>query len=166
MNNSQIVEKNIRSIIQNAKTMDLAFISILENIDFSVLNQALRHHSETVFAYRINSPMGVGRDYRGPELFQGRATRLYSCLAPFSDSEIGIVRLLELWMLEDGTVAAVANMQIVLGCSAVISEYRTVKTCDLAEICRDYPIDKTKFASSLQKLCHIYTSANLPCYEL
>lgn len=166
MNKAQTIEKNIRSIFHESQSMDLGFLDILANLDFSVLSQVIRHHAETVYVYRINTMQGFGPDYRGPELFPVRATMLYSCLFPFSDKEHGVVRVMELWMLDDGTLAAVNNTQIILGRGAVVSEYRTVKSTVPSEICQVIPIDRSKLAGELRDLCRISVSVGIPCYEL
>ena len=157
MNKAQTIEKNIRSIFHESKSMDLGFLDILANLDFSVLSQVIRHHAETVYVYRINTMQGFGPDYRGPEL---------SCLVPFSDKEHGVVRVMELWMLDDGTLAGVNNTQIILGCGTVVSEYRTVKSTVPSEICQVIPIDRSKLAGELRDLCRISVSVGMPCYEL
>ena len=155
--------------------MDLGFLDILANLDFSVLSQVIRHHAETVYVYRINTTQGFGPDYCGPELFPVRATMLYSCLVPFSDKEHGVVRVMEIEKLQasfvmvddpDGTLAAVNNTQIILGCGTVVSEYRTVKSTVPSEICQVIPIDRSKLAGELRNLCRISVSVGMPCYEL
>lgn len=166
MNKTQLLEKNIRALVKDGKTLDLEYFVILDELNFAALLQAVRHHAETVFTYRINAAQGAGRDYRSQELFSGRATQLYSCLAPFSDSDIGVVRTLELWLLEDLSFAVVANMQVILGEGAIMSEYRVVKTCEFSEIHTEIPINLTDFARNLRDMCRDYEKAGLPSYEL
>ena len=110
MNKAQQFEQNIRELLENTTSFDLEHLSLMEEMDFTALMQAVHHHAETVFVYRINSAHDIGRDYRSTELFPVRATLLYSRLAPYSDRDHGAVRLLELWMLTDGSFAVVANM--------------------------------------------------------
>ena len=162
MNKTQLLEKNIRALVKDGKTLDLEYFVILDELNFAALLQAVRHHAETVFTYRINAAQGVGRDYRSQELFSGRATQLYSCLAPFSDSDIGVVRTLELWLLEDFSFAVVANMQVILGEGAIMSEYRVVKTCEFSEIHTEIPINLTDFARNLRDMCRDYEKAIRP----
>ncbi len=166
MNKPQLLEKNIRALFKDGKTLDLEYFVILDELNFGSLLQAVRHHAETVFAYRINATEGAGRDYRSQELFPGRATQLYSCLAPFSESEIGVVRTLELWLMEDFSFSVVTNMEIVVGNGAIVSEYRAIKTQEFSEIHTEIPINLTELAKNLRDMCRDYEKAGLPCYEL
>lgn len=166
MNKTQLLEKNIRALVKDGKTLDLEYYVILDELNFAALLQAVRHHAETVFTYRINAAQGVGRDYRSQELFSGRATQLYSCLAPFSDSDIGVVRTLELWLLEDFSFAVVANMQVILGEGAIMSEYRVIKTSEFSEIPNEIQINLTDLTRNLRDMSRDYLRAGLPSYEL
>lgn len=163
---AQVFEKSIRDVFKGGNTMDLQYFKIIDELDYPALLQSVRHHAETVFTYRINAVEGAGRDYRSRELFPERATLLYSCLAPFSEAEIGIVRMLELWMHPDFSFSVVANMEIVIADGAIVSEYRVIKTNDQNELHEEIPIDLTDFAKNLRDLCRDYLKARLPCYEL
>ena len=166
MNKAQQFEQNIRELLENTTSFDLEHLSLMEQMDFTALMQAIRHRAETVFVYRINSAHDIGRDYRSTELFPVRATLLYSRLAPYSDRDHGAVRLLELWMLTDGSFAVVANMQLVIGSGVIISEYRTVRTTDTTALRAEMPIDRTALTRSLLEFSRAYLQSSLPRYEL
>ena len=108
--NFDLIGASLVTLTGRDGSFDLEHLSLMEEMDFTALMQAVHHHAETVFVYRINSAHDIGRDYRSTELFPVRATLLYSRLAPYSDRDHGAVRLLELWMLTDGSFAVVANM--------------------------------------------------------
>lgn len=163
---TQAFENSIRAVFKGGTTLDLQYFTILNELDYAALLQSVRHHAETVFSYRINAVEGAGRDYRSQELFLDRATVLYSCLAPFSEADLGVVRTLELWIHPDFSFSVVANMEIVVADGAIVSGYRVVKTSDPNEIHNEIPIDLTDFARNLQDLCADYKKANLPSYEL
>ena len=166
MNKADQFKTRIHDLFHGGKTLDLTYFTILESLDYAALLQAVHHHAETAFVYKINAIQGAGRDYRSAELFPSRATQLYSALAPFSDAEIGVVRTLELWMLEDFGFAVVANMEIVVGEGAIVSEYRTIKAQDMSEIHNEIDLNLTMLARNLQDMCQDYLKANLPSYEL
>ena len=64
MNKTQLLEKNIRALVKDGKTLDLEYFVILDELNFAALLQAVRHHAETVFTYRINAANYFG----GPNL--------------------------------------------------------------------------------------------------
>ena len=68
--------------------------------------------------------------------------------------------------MEDFSFAVVANMQVILGEGAIMSEYRVVKTCEFSEIHTEIPINLTDFARNLRDMCRDYEKAGLPSYEL
>ena len=166
MNKANQFKTCIHELFRGGKTLDLTYFTILDNLDYAALLQAVRHHAEAAFVYKINAVQGAGRDYRSAELFPSRATQLYSGLAPFSDTEIGVVRTLELWILEDFSFAVVANMEIVVGEGAIVSEYRTIKTQDPNEIHNEIGLNLTTLAKNLRDMCQDYLKADLPSYEL
>ena len=151
MNKAQQFEQNIRELLENTTSFDLEHLSLMEEMDFTALMQAVHD---------------IGRDYRSTELFPVRATLLYSRLAPYSDRDHGAVRLLELWMLTDGSFAVVANMQLVIGNGVIVSEYRTVRTTDIAALRAEMPIDRTALTRSLLEFSRAYLQSSLPRYEL
>ena len=124
----------------------------LENIDYHALLQAVWNKAETVYAYRADGKNALSLDYRSSELFKQRATLLYEDVG---DSYIGAVfaaRSMELWLLEDMSVAVVSCVQIVYGDgNDYITEYREYKG---EEIPFSEPVpDLLDFVDRLESLC-------------
>jgi hypothetical protein len=69
-------------------------------------------------------------------------------------------------MLTDGSFAVVANMQLLIGSGVIISEYRTVRTTDIAALRAEMPIDRTALTRSLLEFSRAYLQSSLPRYEL
>jgi hypothetical protein len=69
-------------------------------------------------------------------------------------------------MLTDGSFAVVANMQLVIGSGVIVSEYRTVRTTDIAALRAEMPIDRTALTRSLLEVSRAYLQSSLPRYEL
>ena len=69
-------------------------------------------------------------------------------------------------MLADGSFAVVANMQLVIGSGVIVSEYRTVRTTDIAALRAEMPIDRTALTRSLLEVSRAYLQSSLPRYEL
>lgn len=159
MNKVKALEEIILTLLRTEPTA-------IEITDFPALLQVLRHDAETVYTYRINTCHGIGRDYRSTELFDQRATQLYSSLAPYHEDEIGTARIMELWLLDDLSIAVVANMQVVIGKGTIVSEYRTVKTTNLSEVANEIEMDLPVLVKSIKEMCQDYRNASTPTYEL
>ena len=43
MNKTQLLEKNIRALVKDGKTLDLEYFVILDELNFAALLQAVRH---------------------------------------------------------------------------------------------------------------------------
>lgn len=150
------LESVIRALFGQAAPPELNYLALL---------QAVRHNAEQVYVYRINACHDIGRDYKSTPLFRQPATQLYSSLAPFYESELGTVRINELWLLQDLTPVAVANMQVVIGNGVIYSEYRTVKTKNFPEIPEVLSLDTVHFGKNLLDMSQDYIRGLIPTYE-
>ena len=97
---------------------------LLDGIDFHALLQAVRHHAETVFAFATQGNQPKSFNYRGAELFNQRATLLYDDFDQSTAEAVLTTRSMELWLLEDMTVTAVASVSVVCEGGAYVAEYR------------------------------------------
>ena len=97
---------------------------LLDGIDFYALLQAVRHHAETVFAFVTPGSQSKAFNYRGAELFNQRAALLYDDFDQSTAEAVLTTRSVELWLLEDMTVTAVASVSVVCEGGAYVAEYR------------------------------------------
>ena len=89
--------------------------SMLDSLDFCTLLQAVRHSAETVHTYTTQGRAPKSFNYRSGELFPQRATLLYEDFDQGNQSgEILVERHYELWLLEDMSLAAVADRKSVV----------------------------------------------------
>ena len=95
---------------------------LLYGIDFISLTQAVRHKAETVYAYIAQSERPKSLNYRGGELFEKRATRLYTDFDQSVTEAVTASRTVELWLLEDMTFSAVARVSVDVGGGAYCTE--------------------------------------------
>ncbi len=145
----------------------LETLRALEELDFDALLQALRFNAETVYAYTAESyDFDTGCNYYGQELFQRRATRIYSfCVM----EEMGVVllsRVLELWMLDDFSFALVTCMETDYEEGEYTTAYRVIRATDLDEIAQEMQLVFDGIVASLAKLAESYTESGMPTYEL
>ena len=136
---------------------------MLADIDFHALSQAIFHNLETVYEYTVDCTLPFAMNYRGLELFP-RAAFLYEDAGDCMASFVCCARSLELWMLEDASVAIVSVYHTNVGNGEFITNYRVYKGEDFGEcgMC----IDMEDFAAELQKMCQPYYEHQLPEYEL
>ena len=136
---------------------------LLDSLDLEAVLQTVRHHAQTPFAYACYSKKARIYEYRGAELFDQRATRLYRAVTEVSEGVVSIARSLELWLLEDMTFSAVARVSVDVGGGAYCTEYREQKG-DPWESGMD--LDLELLTDELIALCAEYAEGDQPCYEL
>ena len=88
---------------------------MLHGIDFIALTQAVRHKSETMYAYTADSKQPKSLNYRSGELFDQRAARLCADFDQCVSEAVMASRTVELWILEDMTITAVACVSVDFG---------------------------------------------------
>ena len=87
-------------------------------------------------------------NYRGGELFEKRATRLYTDFDQSVTEAVTASRTVELWLLEDMTFSAVARVSVDVGGGAYCTEDLELLTDELIALCAEY------------------AEGDQPCYEL
>ena len=132
-------------------------------IDFIALTQAVRHKAKTVYSYVTQSKRSKSLNYRSTELFDQKATLLYNDFDQCVAEAVTASRTVELWLLEDMTICAVARVSVDCGNGAYITEYRENKG-NPWESGMDLNLDL--LTDELLELCAEYAEGNLPCYEL
>ena len=136
---------------------------LLYGIDFISLTQAVRHKAETVYAYIAQSERPKSLNYRGGELFEKRATRLYTDFDQRVTEAVTASRTVELWLLEDMTFSAVARVSVEVRGGAYCTENGEQKA-DPWESGMD--LDLELLTDELIALCAEYAEGDQPCYEL
>ena len=136
---------------------------LLGGIDFHALTQAVRDKARTVYAYTAQGQHEKSFNYRGEELFHQRATRLY-VEDDQSTAEIAVTtRTLELWLLEDMSLVAVACIAVDYEGGGYVTGYRTIKG-DPAE--SEMCLDLEELAQDLDQMCWPCYECEQPVYEL
>lgn len=166
MNNITNLEKSITQVfhraIDNGYTKE-EIEELLDGIDFYALAQTVLHNFETVYEYTVDCTLPHSMNYRGLELFP-RAVLLYvdagDCMASF----VCCARSLELWLLDDASLAVVSMFHTSAGHGEFATEYRVYKGDDWLEC--DMCIDMDDLADTLKKLCQPYYEHQMPDYEL
>ena len=136
MNTTTTIEKMIDSIA--AVCIDLGLrggytpeeiTDLVCDIAFAHMYDALRDRAETVYAYSTDGDRSTTLKYRSRKLFDREAMLLWrEPVVCVDETEVASSRYLELWLLEDMSVAVVSCVQIVFGDgNDYITEYREYK---------------------------------------
>ena len=136
---------------------------LLYGIDFIALTHAIRNKAGTVYAYTAQSERPKSLNYRGAELFDQRATRLYNDFDQCVSEAVTASRTVELWLLEDMTFSAVARVSVECGGGAYCTEYREDKGDPWES---GMNLDLELLTEELLALSAEYTEGNVPYYEL
>ena len=135
----------------------------LEDVDFHALTQAVRDKARTVYAYTTQGQHEKSFNYRGEELFHQRATLLYEEMDQSTAEIVTTTRTLELWLLEDMSLTAVACVTVDYEDGGYVTEYRTLKG-DAAE--SEMCLDLEDLSEALDELCGPCYEHEQPVYEL
>lgn len=121
MNTTTTIEKMIDSIA--AVCIDLGLrggytpeeiTDLVCDIAFAHMYDALRDRAETVYAYSTDGDRSMTLKYRSRKLFDREAMLLWrEPVVCVDETEVASSRYLELWLLEDMSVAVVSCVQIV-----------------------------------------------------
>lgn len=137
---------------------------MLDNIDFEVLLQAVAHSTKTVYAYEACGVQDCSFNYRSAPLFPQKAVRLYEDIVKFVTEAVICARTMEVWLLEDLTLAIVSNYSVLSG-GEFTTEYRTVKAWEFQKglLC----IEPDTLTEKLMELCApFYSHYGQTYYEL
>ena len=101
---------------------------MLQRIDYAYLFNAIKEAAGPVYCYSVDSDMPMTLKYRGAKMFPGSATRIYSEVDyAIDDNVIFTTHSLELWVLEDMTLAVTSCLHTVIGDDEYVTEYRSFK---------------------------------------
>lgn len=113
---------------------------MLQHIDFGFLFNAITQAAQPVYCYSIDSDMPMTLKYCGPKMFPGNATRIYNDIDyAIDDDLIFTSHGLELWVLEDMSLAVTSCLHTEIGEDSYVTDYRAFKGQEWpdAELCID-----------------------------
>ena len=137
---------------------------MLDNIDFEVLLQAVAHSAKTVYVYEACGVQDCSFNYRSAPLFPQKAVMIYEDIVKFVTEAVICARTMEVWLLENLTLAIVSNYSVLSG-GEFTTEYRTVKAWEFQKglLC----IEPDTLTEKLMELCApFYSHYDQTYYEL
>ena len=140
----------------------------LEEMDYESLAQGIKYFAKPVYVYAAYPDGDPDGGYRGPLLFPFPATLLYSKphAEMICDSGVIIKHIMELWILDDMTFAAVSCVRAELENGEPISEYRVLKTKDRDIFPQVIDLNYNLLVTVLDSLCLEHTLYGTPIFEL
>ena len=135
----------------------------LARLDMEKLVQSIRYRSETPLAYYTGGSADLSMKYRGPDLFEQKACRIFQEPVQVYSTLVEGTYLRELWLLEDGTFVEVAAVSVKcrFTTESYSTAYRTIRhtmtekdwsayvpeeAVDMFEDFSEYPFDGEKGA--------------------
>ena len=137
--------------------------TLLEQIDFKVLAQAVAHNAKRVYGYVVKGNVPLPLEYRGRDLLEQRAVMLYEDVDRFSIGIVVLFHSLELWLKEDGTLVTVSCVTVSYLGGVLRTEYREI---------RGYPwgcgldLNLEVLTEELRGMCAPVYQGKVPLYEL
>ena len=138
--------------------------TILKNLDYYSLLQALHHNAGKVYEYQAYGSLPVSFDYRGQELFLTEATKLYENIRQATCGTTLKTLTYELWYLPDNSFAVTSCFRVKIANGAYTTEYRIHKGSDWTET--DMAIDFYALALRLRDMSKPVLAHEYPIYDL
>ena len=112
---------------------------LVESLDIYSLLQVVRHNATTVYSYITQGRQERSFNYRGEDLFRQKASLLYEETDQVTMEIVVATRTLELWLLEDMSLAVVSCVSVNYDHDGYITQYRTIKDTPVmdSELCLD-----------------------------
>ena len=108
----EALKETFDDLFQQALKIDMAFLrkfnDLMESLDIYSLLQVVRHNATTVYSYITQGRQERSFNYRGEDLFRQKATLLYEETDQVTMEIVVATRTLELWLLEDMSLAVVS----------------------------------------------------------
>ena len=98
---------------------------LVESLDIYSLLQVVRHNATTVYSYITQGRQERSFNYRGEDLFRQKATLLYEETDQVTMEIVVATRTLELWLLEDMSLAVVSCVSVNYDHDGYITQYLT-----------------------------------------
>ena len=98
---------------------------LVESLDIYSLLQVVRHNATTVYSYITQGRQERSFNYRGEDLFRQKASLLYEETDQVTMEIVVANRTLELWLLEDMSLAVVSCVSVNYDHDGYITQYRT-----------------------------------------
>mgnify|MGYP000000556176 FL=1 len=136
---------------------------LVESLDIYSLLQVVRHNATTVYSYITQGRQERSFNYRGEDLFHQKATLLYEETDQVTMEIVVATRTLELWLLEDMSLAVVSCVSVNYDHDGYITQYRTIKDTPVmdSELC----LDLGELVEDLNGLCGPVYEHTQPVYE-
>ena len=136
---------------------------LVESLDIYSLLQVVRHNATTVYSYITQGRQERSFNYRGEDLFRQKATLLYEETDQVTMEIVVATRTLELWLLEDMSLAVVSCVSVNYDHDGYITQYRTIKDTPVmdSELC----LDLGELVEDLNGLCDPVYEHTQPVYE-
>ena len=112
---------------------------LVESLDIYSLLQVVRHNATTCIPTSPRAGRNGPFNYRGEDLFRQKATLLYEETDQVTMEIVVATRTLELWLLEDMSLAVVSCVSVNYDHDGYITQYRTIKDTPVmdSELCLD-----------------------------
>ena len=136
---------------------------LVESLDIYSLLQVVRHNATTVYSYITQGRQERSFNYRGEDLFRQKASLLYEETDQVTMEIVVATRTLELWLLEDMSLAVVSCVSVNYDHDGYITQYRTIKDTPVmdSELC----LDLGELVKDLNGLCGPVYEHTQPVYE-
>ena len=121
------------------------------------------HNATTVYSYITQGRQERSFNYRGEDLFRQKASLLYEETDQVTMEIVVATRTLELWLLEDMSLAVVSCVSVNYDHDGYITQYRTIKDTPVmdSELC----LDLGELVKDLNGLCGPVDEHPQPVYD-
>ena len=166
MNRKYQLENLFKSIFQHCRVKTVETAMKVADLDYEALSQALRYDMEPIYCFRTDNFCEESCEYRSELLLPISGTLIYEQPIWKESSLVTMERSMELWVLDDLSIAVLAKVKIADSSDMFNGEYRTIRTRNLEELSREIDLDLDVLATSLMELANSFRDSAMPFQEL
>lgn len=166
MNRKYRLVELLKTIFPHERVKHIETAQIIEELDYEALSQVLRNDMKPIYCFRADNLCEDNCEYRGELLLPVQGTRVYEQQICKQHSVSTRKRSMELWILDDLSIAVIANERFADPSDLFACEYRVVRTQKLEELPYEIDLDLDALAAALLELSNSFRDRSLPFSEL
>lgn len=166
MNRKYRLAELLKTLFSHERVKHAETARLIEELDYEALSQALRYEMEPIYRFRTDNYCEESCEYRSELLLPVQGTRVYEQPILAQHSVVTLTRSMELWILDDLSIAILSNVKIADVSDLFNGEYRTIRTRELDALPYEINLDLETLAATLLELSKTFRDCSLPFSEL
>lgn len=166
MNRKYQLQRTIKEIFQHGRVKSVETAMLVAELDYEALSQALRFDMEPLHRFRTDNYCEESCEYRSELLLPVSGTLIYEQPIIKESSLVTLERSMELWVLDDLSIAVISKVKIADLTDMFNGVYRSIRTRSLEELPLEIDLDLDALAATLKEMSDSFRDCSMPFSEL